>query len=155
MHANAVPCTCEMYHKQQHAISIRPVYVEHEIKALHARVTHMQSSTRWLHTAKCMHTAHYKNHTKLHTSQCTLSCTLHLTECTPYTAHCTILTAECTKHTAGRAVLDITEQFWPKIWSHFRCYYSSSCFTASPASLLAVLNRRCFSFFWTSLNLLC
>ena len=75
--------------------------------------------------------------------------TAHTTHCWVQSVHSAAHHTHCTPSTAGWAVLDVTGQFWPKIWSHFRCY-SSHCSTASPPPwLLAVLNQQ-FSFHFFS-----
>ena len=64
-------------------------------------------------------------------------CTAALHNCTHWT-QCSLPSAEyswvhtmlnCTMLNVTRLVhvtmLDVTEQFWPKIWSHFRCCYCS------------------------------
>ena len=88
-------CTLYLWNVSQAApCYFHSAYVEHEIKALHTRVTHLQSSTRWLHTAKCT----------LHTTELTINCTLHTAH---WTTHCTSLSAPHTLHTALSSVLSV------------------------------------------------
>ena len=91
--------------------------LSHCVDALHSRPTRMQSSIWWLHS--CIAQLHTLNTVLI--AQCRVQLSAHYAQLVG-TVNCTMLNVTRLVHVT---MLDVTEQFWPKIWSHFRCCYCS------------------------------